>query len=394
MKILLVNVVCGIKSTGRICTDIAEELETKGHEVRIAYGRENVPKEYEKYAIRIGNAFVVALHAFRKYIFDGDGEGSKYATIEFVNWIREYDPDIIHLHNIHGCYINYEILFSYLKASGKRVVWTLHDCIAFTGRCAYFDYIGCMRWKDHCGKCIQKERFPRKVLFDRTDIRLRQKKHLYKKMNNLDIVVPSRWLREWVKQSFLSRHRVKVIYNGIDKHVFRPCRSEIKKKYGVEGKKIILGVAAVWSVRKGLDDFINLSNMLTKDYRIILIGLSNSQIRNLPKGIIGISKIENVKQLVDFYSAADVFVNPTYDDNYPTVNIEAISCGTPVVTYKTGGSPESADLFGTSVKRGDIDALIKEIYYWSSVKEEIPSTSIKINDRKDTVKEYIKLYEG
>ena len=150
MKVLMINSVCGIRSTGRICTDIAEELEKQGHDVKIAYGRETVPEKYQKYAVRIGTDLDVKLHGIKTRLFDRHGFGSKRATKKFIKWVEEYDPDVIHLHNLHGYYINIKILFDYLKKANKKVVWTLHDCWAFTGHCTHFDFVGCNKWKCKC----------------------------------------------------------------------------------------------------------------------------------------------------------------------------------------------------------------------------------------------------
>mgnify|MGYP000231854880 FL=1 len=157
MKVLMINVVCGIRSTGRICTDLAIALEKQGHEVRIAYGRETVPEQFQKYAVRIGTDLDVKLHGIKARLFDRAGFGSRKATEKFIEWVKKYDPDIIHLHNIHGYYIDVERLFKYLRTCGKKIIWTLHDCWSFTGHCVYFDYIVCDKWKNGCFYCPQKK---------------------------------------------------------------------------------------------------------------------------------------------------------------------------------------------------------------------------------------------
>lgn len=389
MKILMINVVCGIRSTGRICTDLAETLNERGHQVKIIYGREEVPEKFQKYALKMGSDFSVNMHAVKARLFDRCGFGSRLDTKKVIRQIEEYNPDIIHLHNIHGYYINVDELFNYIKKSGKKVVWTLHDCWSFTGHCAYFDYVQCDKWKTGCHHCEQKTEYPARNGFDMSKKNYRDKKAIFTGVKDLTIVTPSRWLSDLVSQSFLKEYETRVIYNGVDTSVFKPTPSGIKEKYGCNGKKIILGVAAVWDKRKGFEDFLQLSEKIDDSYRIILVGLDEKQMEKLPSNIIGIKRTNSVTELAELYSAADVFVNPTMEDNYPTTNIEAIACGTPVVTYKTGGSTESAEMFGVSVERGNVDALLRAIRSIDSVKE----NNIDI-DYRNTVEKYIELYNA
>ena len=388
MKILMINVVCGIRSTGRICTDLASALEAKGNEVKIAYGRESVPTQFEKYALKVGTDLDVNLHALKARVFDCSGFGSKRYTRKFIKWVKEYDPDIIHLHNIHGYYIDIEVLFDYLKSCNKKIIWTLHDCWSFTGHCVYFDFVDCDKWKTGCGHCPQKSEYPARVGFDMSRKNYRRKKELFTGVNNMTLVTPSKWLANLVSKSYMKEYKTKVIYNGIDTNIFRPTKTSIKEKYNCQDKKIILGVAAVWDKRKGLNIFIELSKYLERDYQIILVGLSQTQIRNLPCNIIGIERTNDIHELVELYSAAYVFVNPTLEDNYPTTNIEAISCGTPVITYKTGGSTESAKMYGIVVAQNTINELVKAIAVVDQVKPKVVNI-----DYKDTVRKYIELYE-
>lgn len=388
MKILMINVVCGIRSTGRICTDLASALEAKGNEVKIAYGRESVPTQFEKYALKVGTDLDVNLHALKARVFDCSGFGSKRYTRKFIKWVKEYDPDIIHLHNIHGYYIDIEVLFDYLKSCNKKIIWTLHDCWSFTGHCVYFDFVDCDKWKTGCGHCPQKSEYPARVGFDMSRKNYRRKKELFTGVNNMTLVTPSKWLANLVSKSYMKEYKTKVIYNGIDTNIFRPTKTSIKEKYNCQDKKIILGVAAVWDKRKGLNIFIELSKYLERDYQIILVGLSQTQIRNLPCNIIGIERTNDIHELVELYSAAYVFVNPTLEDNYPTTNIEAISCGTPVITYKTGGSTESAKMYGIVVAQNTINELVKAI----AVVDQVNPKVVNI-DYKDTVRKYIELYE-
>ncbi len=374
MKVLIVNSVCGIRSTGRICTDLAEALSSQGHEVHIAYGREHVPPKYEKYAVRIGNEYSVKVDILTSRLLDNAGFNSKTATKAFVAWIREYDPDVIHLHNVHGYYMNIEILFEYLKDCGKKIIWTMHDCWPFTGHCSYFDFANCYAWQTGCEKCVQKKEYPTSCLISRSKSNYARKKEIFTNVPNLTIITPSNWLAGLVKRSFLGEYPVRVIHNGIDTTVFKPTHSNILSRYHLENKKIVLGVAAFWSQRKGLSYFVQLAELLPKQYQIVLIGLSKKQCMQLPNSIIGLQKTNNVQELVEWYSAATVYVNPTLEENYPTTNIEAQACGTPVITFNTGGSIESAVSFGTVVEQGDVEGIVRCIETESYQKGELDRT--------------------
>ena len=388
MKVLMINVVCGIRSTGRICTDLATALEKQGHQVKIAYGRENVPEKFRKYAVRIGSDLDVKLHGIKARLFDEAGFGSKKATEKFIEWVKEYDPDVIHLHNIHGYYINIAILFDYLKTCGKKIIWTLHDCWSFTGHCVYFDYVDCDKWKTGCFECPQKKEYPARIGPDMSRTKYMKKKRIFTGIPNMTLVTPSQWLANLLQDSYMKEYDVKVIHNGVDTEVFRPVESRIKERYSCADKKVILGVAAIWDKRKGLSSFIELSKKLDDTYQLILVGLTQEQIKSLPANIIGIEHTNSVKELVELYSVAEIFVNPTLEDNYPTTNIEAIACGIPVVTYDTGGSPESAKMFGTSVPKRDVQALMRAVEGAKTFKP------IDVDVYYQTaVKKYMKLYE-
>lgn len=358
MRVFQINSVCGIRSTGRICTDLAETLEKQGHESKIAYGRETVPQKYQKYAVRIGSNTSVKIDALKTRLLDNAGLNSKRATKKLIRQIEEYNPDVIHLHNLHGYYLNVECLFAYLKTCGKKIVWTLHDCWPFTGHCAYFDFVGCGKWRNACERCPQKKKYPKSSWMDKSKRNYFKKKELFTGIPNMTIVTPSQWLADLVKQSFLQEYDVRVIRNGIDTNVFKPTESNLREQYNLQDKKILLGVASVWDERKGLNDFIALSHLLDEKYQIVLIGVSNSQIKTLPSKIIGIERTNNVTELAQWYTAADVFLNLTYEDNYPTVNLEAQACGTPVITYATGGSVESIAP-SMVVKQGNLEGVQK-----------------------------------
>lgn len=362
MKVLMINSVCGIRSTGRICTDLATALEAQGHEVKIAYGREEVPEKFQKYAIRIGNDWDVKMHGFTSRLFDTQGLGSKRATRSFLQWADNFKPDLLWLHNIHGYYINYEMLFSWIKKYPEmEVKWTLHDCWAFTGHCTYFTYAKCEKWKSHCKNCPQKKTYPASLFFDQSSKNYDLKKMLFTGISKMTIITPSKWLAELVKQSYLAEYPVEVIYNAIDTEVFKPTKSSFRKEHGIENKKMILAVSNAWQEpRKGLADIYKIREQLDENYAVVIVGLTDELKSTVPKGIVGITKTSNASELAGIYTTADVLINPTYEDNYPTVNLEAQACGTPVVTYRTGGSPESVPEENV-VEVGDIEGLCKRV---------------------------------
>lgn len=396
MRVLQINSICGIRSTGRICTDIAEMLDGNGHECLIAYGRGPVPSEYSERGVRIGSNLDVCRHAAASLVFDSAGFGSRSATYRFIDWIDSFNPDIIHLHSIHGYYINMEILFDYLKRSKRKVVWTLHDCWAFTGHCPYFSAANCERWKTGCHDCPQKTRYPMSYVLDRSKRNWNRKKELFTSVDDMTIAVPSKWLAGLAAQSFLARYPIKVIENGVDTSVFRPRPGDFRARYSLENKKVILGVASVWEERKGLKDFIRLSGMLDDSCRIVIAGLSKRQMAGLPPKILCLGRTDNPEDLARLYSAADVYLNLTYEDNYPTTNLEAQACGTPVITYHSGGSGETLHTGGScGIDAGDLKSVCAVIEGIGKGRGNLPeSGSLAALDKKRMMEEYYDIYLG
>lgn len=394
MKVLQINSVCGIRSTGRIATDIHSILESQGHESYIAYGRENPMNS--NHTIRIGSKMDNYVHILKTRVLDKHGFGSKRATKKFIEEIKQMNFDIIHLHNIHGYYINVEMLFEYLKEAKKPVIWTLHDCWPFTGHCAYFEYSGCSCWKvDNRQKCIQKRSYPSSLLINNSLNNFERKKEAFTGVENLTIVTPSQWLADLVQASFLKDYPVEVIHNGIDLSVFKPTPSNFRELHKLKGKFVILGVASIWDKRKGLDYFIELAEKLDSDYQIVVVGVTDKQVARLPKSIIGITRTNNTEELAQIYSAADVFVNPTLEDNFPTTNIESLACGTPVITFNAGGSPESlTEKCGIIVEKSDTDKLIEELrtLRMRNINEIECVKRAQTFNKKDRYKDYLNLY--
>ena len=358
--ILQINTTVNSGSTGRIAEDIAKLVMQQGHESYIAFGRGNRPSSSK--TIRIGGEWITKMHMLKSRLLDRHGFGSTRATREFVKKLTSINPDIIHLHCIHGYYLNVEVLFNYLKQAGKPVVWTFHDCWPFTGHCSYFDAVNCYKWGSECHKCPNLGGYPKSWFRDNSKNNFHRKKDLFNGISNLTIVTPSKWLADHTKNSFLKEYPVEIIHNGVDLDMFKLRDNKTKSRYNIRKKNYILGVASVWDKRKGLSDFLRLRDILPKEMEIVLVGLNQKQISDLPNGITVIARTENVTELADLYSCASVFANPTYVDNFPTTNIEALACGTPVVTFNTGGSPEAIDdRTGLVVEKGDIKGLAEAI---------------------------------
>lgn len=363
MNILIINSVCGIGSTGRICGELAEKFEKEGNTVKIAYGRSSfVPDRFKKYSVRIGNSFSVAINALKSRLYDNEGLNAKCSTKKFLKWADKFNPDLVWLHNIHGYYVNYELLFEWIKTRpDMQVKWTLHDCWAFTGHCSYFSAIHCDKWKTTCGDCAQKNNYPRAIT-DNSCGNLERKKRAFTGVKNMTLITPSKWLSSLVKQSFLKDYPVEVRYNEIDRSVFKPTESDFREKYCLTDKKIVLGVASNWNERKGLNDYIKLADIIGDEYKVVLVGLNKKQIKYLPKKILGIERTNDPKELAAVYTAADVFLNLSKEETFGMTTLEAKTCGTEVIVYKDTACEEIVDAIGGySVVQCDLQAVKKTI---------------------------------
>lgn len=363
-KLLQINPVLRVNtSTGRIMQEIGELAMLHGWKTYMAYskGRDGI-KECKSEIVPVGDVWSTAWHGLETRLLDRHGLASDRATREFVKRIEEIAPDIVHIHNIHGYFLNYRILFDFLSRSGIPVVWTVHDCWLYTGHCYYYSYAGCNKWQTGCGHCPQKKEFPASYFSDRSHRNWLDKKTAFTSMplDKLTIVPVSDWIREEMSRSFLKDYHFQVIHNGINTEVFDVYdATAVRQQYSLGDKHIFLGVASIWSREKGLADFIKMSELIGQDEVIVLVGIKPEDMKLLPKNVVAIARTENIRQLAELYSAADVFINPTWQDNYPTVNLEAIACGTPVVTYRTGGSIEAiTDTTGFIVEQGDVAGLV------------------------------------
>lgn len=399
MRVLQIDVSVNIGSTGKIAEEIGLKNIENGGESFIGYGRYFRPSRSE--TIRIGNRFDQAFHLLQTRLFDRHALASVKATESFIGKIREINPDIIHLHQIHGYYLNIEKLCEFLKVCGKPVVWTFHDCWAMTGHCGYFSPANCDKWKTGCHACPQLSTYPASYFIDNSKNNYRIKKSLFSDLPNLTIVPVSYWMESVVKESFLKHHKTQVIYNGVDLNVFKLRNTDrLRTKYNLAGKKVLLGVAAIWSELKGLKDFIELAKYLDNDTVIILIGLTEKQIRSLPDNIIGIGATENVDQLAEFYSLAEIFVNPSIAESFGLVTVEAMACGTPVVGYNVTATPELVkEGTGFVVEKHNIVMLhssIKKILNAGKAEyaDNCRKAAERLFDKNAQYKKYIELYES
>ena len=345
MKYLFINSVAGVGSTGRIAADKCRELMRVGHDCVLAYGR-TCGNCDDITTVRIGSDLDFKIHGVMNRIFDNQGFNSAAATRRFLKWVRDYDPDVIWLHNIHGYYIHVGLLFEYLRFSGKKIIWTLHDCWSFTGHCAYFDYVGCSKWKTGCEKCPQKKNYPASLLVDGSRENYESKKYHFTGIPNLTLQVPSQWLADRVRAGFLGEYPVEVVYNTVNREVFRPTPSDFREKHDLRDKRILLGVANIWEERKGLKDFVALAKLLDDRYKIVLVGLTPEQSRNLPSNILCLPRTDNICQLVEIYSAADYYINPSVEETFGMTTLEALYCGTTPIVYQGTACEEIVREFG------------------------------------------------
>ena len=358
MKILQINSVYGERSTGRIayelaCAQIKNSIDPY---IVSGEGKSDSPNIH----IMSGKLYL-KMNILKTRLFGKHGFYSKLATRRMLKFVSKVSPDIIHLHNIHGHYFNVKMIFEYIHKHNIPVVWTLHDCWAFTGHCPHFDYIGCDRWKSGCGNCPQRRGYPDSWFFDRSKGNLKAKKKLFTLPQKMHIVTPSYWLSSLAKQSFLSKYPVTTIPNGIDTEKFCPAESDLKKRLGIDNKFVIMGIVSNLNSTKGGQYFLELAKLLKEDEHIVILSLEKD-FEKLPQNITALPRTESAEALAKAYSGADVFVNPTLQDTFPTVNIEALSCGTPVVTFDTGGSSESLTQdCSVVVKKGDTKGLYEGI---------------------------------
>ena len=398
-KLLQINITANWGSHGKIAEGIGQAAIKQGWQSYIAYGRWANPSTSNLF--HVGNSWDEMRHGIASRLLDNHGLMSQKATKSLLQFVRNVNPDIVHLHNIHGYYLNYPLLFQYLRQHDIPVVWTLHDCWSFTGHCAHYEFIGCEKWKTHCAECPQKGAYPKSLLLDRSYRNFEQKKDTFLSLNRLTLVPVSQWLQRQLQQSFFKHTPTRLIYNGIDTDVFSKQTEVnwIKKKYGIpEHCAIVLGIASNW-YRKGLPDFLQLASLLPPSIRIVLVGLNKQEQKLAARaGIVGISRTDNLHELCSLYSVANVYFNPTWEETLSCTNLEAMACGTPVVTYKTGGSPETVTAgTGLVIEKGDIQTAAIEIERLCQQPDTTFEDACRLRivrhfNKEDRFSEYLELY--
>lgn len=385
MKVVQINSVCGIGSTGGITIQLSQAMTENNIENYILY-------TFNKYdyplGIKYSDRFKIKLNAGLARIFGYYGFNSHCSTKRVIRILKRINPDIVHIHNVHGHDLHLGMFLHYLKQSGVRVICTLHDCWLFTGYCMHFDSIGCNKWKTQCENCPKRKKYS--WFFDRSAWLYSKKKELFTSLPDVTIVSPSNWLAELTEQSYLGKFPIKVINNGIDLDVFKPVESDFREKHSLEKKKIVLGIP------KGkFDPFIELSKLLNNEYRLVIVGLKERDFDNLPDNVLGLG-YQPHSELAKIFTASDVYVNTTLEDTFPTVNLEALACGTPVVTFNTGGSPEAIDeKTGIAVEKGNVCAIyeaVKTICNGPDRSEACIERARRLYDKHERFQEYIDLY--
>lgn len=383
-------------STGNIAINIATEAKKQGFDMYLFFRNSRIGKKRlgENQEL-IGTWLDKVISERLCYITGLNGYFNILNTHLLIRRLNEIKPDLIHLHSLCDSFVNINMLFKYIIKNDIPVVWTLHDSWPFTGRCAQNR---CLKWQEGCGNCPHKDYYPGTLIFDNSKKVLEKRTKLYEQLKNLTIVTPSKWLGELARLShFKDKYPIKVINNGINLDIFKPVESNFRKKYNLEDKYIVLALAYYWDHSKGLDIIIEYAKRLPEKYQIVLVGTNNELDKILPNNIISIHRTNTQQELVEIYSASDVFINPTRDENYPTVNMEAIACGLPVITFDTGGSSEMiSDKTGISVKMNDVDAMEKEIIRICQTKPYSKHDCLKHAksfDMQEKFKEYVELYK-
>ena len=382
-------------STGNIMLNIAKTARKEGYRVYTCCRNSKAGHKYNyEDQIYIGTWLDRVISERLSILFGLNGYFNIINTLLFIRKLKKIKPDLIHVHSMCDNYLNVNLFFNYLRKADIPVVWTLHDNWAFTGRCAQFR---CEKWKEGCGNCPHLDFFPKSLFFDNTRKVWQKREKLYNSMKKMTLVTPSKWLAGLVRVSlFKDHHPIKVINNGINLNVFKPIETDFRKQFHLEDKFIILDVAYFWDAGKGLHVFQQLAKDLPDQFKIVMVGTNDETDKVLPSNIISIHKTYNQEELVKIYSAADLFVNPTTDENFPTVNMESLACGLPVLTYATGGSAEIIDeTCGSSVPSGDYEALKAEIihiYENKPFKKEACLRRASQFNMDDKFREYLDLY--
>lgn len=390
MTVVQINATCTAGSTGKICRAVSELLNERGVENYILHTQSGCA--YPN-GIQYAGKPYIKRQALRSRVLGTYGFNSRRATRRLISELERIRPTVVHLHNLHGHNCHLGMLLDYLREKKIKIFWTFHDCWNFTGYCPHFDMIGCDKWRTECHDCPRRKEFS--WFFDRSRSLYRRKKALSRDLD-LTIIAPSQWTADMAGQSFFGSYPIQVIHNGISLEVFQPTESDFRTRYGIGDKKLVLGVAFGWGKRKGLDVFLELNRMLDDSYRIVLVGTDETVDKLLPENIISIHRTANQTELAEIYTAADVYANPTREEVLGLVNLEALACGTPVITFNSGGSPECVDeTCGMVVAKDDVAGMKEAILHTVEDKPFTPEACMAYAARfnaDDRFGDYIKLY--
>lgn len=397
-RVLQINIVVGLGSTGNIAEQIGQLAMEQGWDSWVAYSARFGDLPSKSHTIKIGTKLNSYLHLLESRLFDNHGLSSRFATRKLIKQIEKIHPDIIHLQNIHGYFVNYEMLFKYIISRDIPVVWTLHDCWAFTGHCAHFIAKNCTKWQTQCDHCPLVKAYPKSLFLDGSKRNFLKKRNLFESVKNMTITTVSKWLGDAARQSFLANKDIRTIYNGIDFSIFEEYQGELRRNNRWEHDFLILGVAKKWHPHKGLNDFLELSKRIDANTKIILIGVDDNLKKKLPSNIIPVKRTRTQRELIEYYSNADVLLNISYAETFGLPTVEAMACGTPAIVYDNTAIPETVDEnTGIVVKTGNIDELKNAIdivrkngrsHYSTACKERAK----KLYDKNERFQEYIDLY--
>jgi len=398
MKLLQINVDANNGSNGSIAQELGKEALKRGWESYIAYGRRCVPSESD--LIRIGTDYDVKIHGIQSRLFDNHGLASKSATRQFIKTVEGIRPDLIHLHNIHGYYLNYKLLFEYLYETNIPVVWTFHDCWPFTGHCGYFESVQCEKWKTECHSCELRRFYPKSLFLDRSTRNYKLKKRLFTSINSLHITTVSKWLMSKVEDSFFRDYPISTVYNFVNEKVFKPNVERIKRSdYGLDERTILIGAAANWVPSKGIPDFNALADSLSDKYQIVMVGVTEDVKKQISPNVRSLARVENPQKLAALYAEADILLNLSRQETFGMTTLEAMACGTPGISYNNTACPEvlSNDT-GVVVPTGDVKAVMEAIGLIEkrgkeSYRNNCVERANSVFSKKNIISQYFDVYE-
>lgn len=399
MIVLQINIESNYGSTGRIVEGIGRLAQSQGIETHVAYSRGANPSRLNTH--HIGNKLSQGLHLVRTRVFGDHLKGSGFSTKQLIKLIEKLDPNIVHIHQVHGYYLHVPILFKYLRKSDRKIVWTLHDCWSYTGHCSYYTKIGCQKWLKECHNCPQFSGYPKSYFFDRSKEEFNLKKELFASMQNLHLVAISDWLKEEVSKSILAELPISVIKNGVDLEIFKPIKfnKELeKKKRGITSKNVVIATGTTWNSSKGLEDYKKLGAKLPNNTTLLLVGIPTYLQVGFPNSTICIERTESKEELSLLYNIADVVLSLSYQESFGLTIPEGLACGTPGVAYRNTALKEHiSEHTGKLVMTGNIQEASQAIAEVievgkSAMSEACISFCHKNYNLKNNYQNYLSLY--